>query len=126
MPTEAARSTGRFVIHEHHRGADVHWDLMLQSGQVLHTWRLPIPPDAISDQPVEAVRIFDHPVRFLIYEGPVQNNTGHVFRIDAGTFIVSRETPDQIELTFGGTIITGRFALVLVGRNLWSLARVEN
>ncbi len=47
----------RFVIQQHSRGDDVHWDFMLEVDDVLLTWRLNIPPAQISVHSAEAVRI---------------------------------------------------------------------
>ncbi|MHC4290379.1 MAG: DNA polymerase ligase N-terminal domain-containing protein, partial [Planctomycetota bacterium] len=68
----------QFVVIEHTTSDGVHWDLMLDRGEVLWTWRLDTTPGKIAEKAVSAERISDHPRRFLAYEGPVQNNTGQV------------------------------------------------
>lgn len=76
----------RFVILEHdhpHR----HWDFMLETGNVLATWRLPQPPGP-EPQTMTVERIGDHRVMYLDYEGPLSQNRGSVTRWDAGTFAV--------------------------------------
>jgi len=68
----------RFVIQEHQTPEGVHWDLMLEQGDVLATFRLQEPPGQVLVHAVRAERIVDHPMRFLWYEGPVQNGAGRV------------------------------------------------
>ena len=67
----------KFVIQEHTTADSAHWDLMLESGDILQTWRLSKNPDEIVNQSAEAVKIFDHPLKFLTYEGPVNKGKGH-------------------------------------------------
>lgn len=73
----------RFVLLEHDHPF-LHWDLMLECGAVLRTWRLAEMPGAAGSIAVEALP--DHRRRYLDYEGPVSGGRGHVRRIDAGTF----------------------------------------
>src|SRR5207248_11451375 len=58
----------RFAILEHdhpHR----HWDLLLEAGPVLRSWRLSAPPGAADDLAAEPTP--DHRPLYLDYEGPV-------------------------------------------------------
>ena len=88
----------QFVIHEHTTPDGVHWDLMLEMDDCLWTWRLNTPPAEIKDEPIPAERIHDHPLRFLTYEGPVQNNAGQVTIADKGTYnvIPTGSLPNEI------------------------------
>lgn len=79
-------SQKQFVIQQHTTPDGVHWDLMLEMDDCLWTWRLNVPPTEIKNKPISAERIHDHPLRFLTYEGPVQNNTGKVKITDKGTY----------------------------------------
>jgi len=82
-------SQKQFVIAEHTTPNGVHWDLMLEMDDCLWTWRLNVPPVEIKNKPISAERIHDHSLRFLTYEGPVQNNTGSVKIADKGTYTQS-------------------------------------
>ena len=78
----------RFVILEHDHPV-LHWDLMLETGDMLKTWRLPAPP------PVDgalAEPIGDHRRMYLDYEGPVSGNRGMVKRWDAGEYEMRIQT----------------------------------
>ncbi len=73
----------RFVILAHDWPAP-HFDLMLEAGGVLKSWRLlavPVPGMAV---PAEATD--DHRLEYLDYEGPVSGGRGVVRRVDGGTF----------------------------------------
>ncbi len=73
----------RYVVLEHDH-PHVHWDLMLEAGAVLRTWRLTAPPSPGEMIPAEAIG--DHRLAYLDYEGPVSGGRGRVVRWDAGTF----------------------------------------
>ncbi len=98
----------RYVLLEHdhpHR----HWDLMLESGPVLRTWRLaalPAPGAAVA-----AEASFDHRTAYLDYEGPVSGGRGRVVRQDAGTFTVEEEREDRLVLRLEGGRLRGRALL---------------
>ena len=116
----------RFVIQEHRRGDDVHWDLMLEVDDVLLTWRLNIPPAQITVHPAEVTRISDHPLRFLTYQGPVQNGAGNVKIADSGTYRRSDETSDKIELYLAGRILSGPFVLDHCDDAVWQFMAIIN
>jgi len=101
----------RFVVQEHTTPDGVHWDLMLEEGEVLTTFRLEQPPEAVSTGTLRATKIFDHPLRFLTYEGPVQKGTGKVRIVECGTCDLSVEGEDAIALRLHGTILQGDFTM---------------
>jgi hypothetical protein len=73
----------RFVVLEHDHPF-LHWDLMLEAGASLRTWRLAAPPAAGAE--VEATPLGEHRRLYLDYEGPVSGDRGRVARWDHGTF----------------------------------------
>ncbi|MHC4878253.1 MAG: DNA polymerase ligase N-terminal domain-containing protein [Planctomycetota bacterium] len=99
----------RFVLLEHDHPV-LHWDLMLEWGDALKTWRL----DRIPQEPgsIDAVPLPDHRRVYLDYEGPVSGNRGNVQRIDSGTFklIESSAVTGNAPLTFqlAGQHLRGR------------------
>jgi bifunctional non-homologous end joining protein LigD len=109
----------RFVIQEHTTPEGVHWDLMIEKGGVLATFRLSQSPEHARDHAIEAVRIFDHPLRFLTYEGPVQKGTGKVRIVEAGTCRLLDESEDRIALDLQGTLLQGSFTLMRLGGATW-------
>lgn len=109
----------QFVIQQHTTPNGVHWDLMLEMGECLWTWRLNVPPVKIKNKPITAERIHDHPLRFLTYEGPVQNNTGTVTIADKGTYLLRSQTDSVLMLELQGTILSDCFQLQRTENTLW-------
>jgi len=112
----------RFVILEHDYPTR-HWDLMLESGPVLRTWRLSTPPEA--GRSIEAEASFDHRPVYLDYEGPVSGDRGVVKRWDTGTFSWESDTPDRVAVQLTGRRIAGRVVLLRDG-GAWSLTVTIN
>lgn len=115
--------TRGFVIQEHARGDSVHWDLMLERGEALQTYRLELPPDKLLEQSCTAVRIFDHPLKFLTYEGVVNDGEGSVRIADSGTYRLLSENEDCFGLQLTGEILKGEFALVRIEGGRWEFGR---
>jgi len=65
----------RFTILEHDHPF-LHWDLLLDNGETLTTWRLQQRP--CSDEWIAAERLPDHRRIYLDYEGPVSGDRGVV------------------------------------------------
>lgn len=102
----------RFVILEHDY-PERHWDFMVESGEVLWTWRLPEPP-AVGREPMAAVRIADHRLAYLEYEGPISGGRGSVHRWDEGFFFWDGEPTSgdsRLVAILEGTHYQGRMIL---------------
>jgi hypothetical protein len=108
----------RFVILEHD-WPELHWDFMLESGEVLRTWRLATPPQ--SGQSVTATASFDHRREYLDYEGPVSGNRGRVTRWDAGTFTWLADEPSRVEVRVEGRRLSEIVALSHIDGEEWTL-----
>lgn len=115
-----------FVIQQHTTPEGYHWDLMLQSGDVLWTWRMTVSPEHINTACLPIERIVDHPLRFLSYEGPVQNNTGRVKIADKGCFRMISVKIDSLCVDVQGKILQGIFTLTCQSGNLWMLVRQDS
>lgn len=116
------RMGNRFVVQEHTTPEGVHWDLMVERGQALTTFRLAESPENVIRHAVEAVRIFDHALRFLTHEGPVQKGTGNVRIVERGDYCAFDERDDAIALELHGTILQGCFSLTRIEAAQWRLA----
>jgi hypothetical protein len=116
----------RFVILKHSReGRALHWDLMLETGNMLHTWRLDVHPSHIDDEHLAITRIQDHELRFLEYRGPVNEGTGQVEGADSGFFrILGSAATGAQTIEFNGKILKDRFRLEHVARDQWQLTRL--
>ncbi len=97
----------RFVILEHDH-PQRHWDLMLETGSVLRTWRLLSPPGPTEGQ---AEPTFDHRLLYLTYEGPVSGNRGTVKRWDGGDFDWLRDETDRVQVLLHGATLQGTLTL---------------
>src|SRR5207253_10100415 len=84
----------RFVILEHDH-PELHWDLMLEVGDVLWTWRLCGDPETVGEA-IPAQRIGEHRLLYLDYEGPVRGGRGTVRRWDAGTYEMELCEPQRM------------------------------
>jgi hypothetical protein len=107
----------RFVILEHDH-PHLHWDLMLETADVLATWRLPRVP-AVGTMP--ATRIGDHRRLYLDYEGPLSGDRGRVTRWDWGTFDELERTANRVTLTLKGQRIAGAAILEETPGGEWQL-----
>ncbi len=119
------RETKKYVIQRHERQDEpAHWDLMLENGTVLETYRVCLPPEDWGDKPVEAVRIFDHPLKFLSYEGSVNKGKGRVEIADCGTYHLIKKDETQQQISFAGKLLKGEFQLCLIKDDRWELRGV--
>jgi hypothetical protein len=111
----------RFVILEHDHPF-LHWDLMLEPGNVLRTWRLAAAP--APGQCVAAEALGDHRRAYLDYEGPVSGNRGQVQRWDSGTY--DGDLPEiftagqAVELRLHGQRLRGLALLLREDSERWS------
>ncbi|MHC4911875.1 MAG: DNA polymerase ligase N-terminal domain-containing protein [Planctomycetota bacterium] len=112
-----------FVIQKHTRPDDLHWDLMLEAGQVLETYRLALPPEQLLNQTTTAVRISDHPVKFLSYEGTVNKSAGTVEIAETGTYQVLSDNKGLRELQLDGKILKGKFTFIHIDAENWQFGR---
>ncbi|HNS22348.1 MAG TPA: DNA polymerase ligase N-terminal domain-containing protein [Sedimentisphaerales bacterium] len=112
-------SGSRFVVQQHTTIEGVHWDLMLEQDGVLTTFRLEAEPAQAMARAVRAVKIFDHPLRFLTYEGPVQKGTGKVRIVDSGSYSDRDRRDDLRSLTMNGAILNGDFTLSRIENAEW-------
>jgi len=112
-----SKKTSRFVIQRHEReGEAVHWDLMLESGRILETYRVGVPPEEWGKEPVKAEKILDHPLKFLSYEGSVNKGRGRVAIADAGTYRLISQNESRLTLNFAGTVLKREFIFSIAGR----------
>src|SRR5713226_1074727 len=98
----------RFVLLEHDHPV-LHWDLMLEVGGSLATWRLSAPP--IASDMVSAVHIGNHRLAYLDYEGPVSANRGQVRRYDAGECQWLERSERLVVVRLTGARLTGTLRL---------------
>jgi hypothetical protein len=94
----------RFVILEHD-WPTLHWDLLLEAGDVLWAWRLLEEPATGKDVPAE--RNFDHRKLYLDFEGPLSGDRGSVKQWESGTFEWFENASDRVVVKLEGTRLKG-------------------
>jgi DNA polymerase ligase (LigD)-like protein len=119
-----------------------HWDFMLETGEVLRTWRLDrLPaqweavhqrtaakfrdcPPTVKDDLVAATPLGDHRLAYLDYEGEVSGGRGHVTRVSTGSYEIECETALQIKCVLEGDSIAGEIVLErsTPGSEAWMLS----
>jgi hypothetical protein len=116
----------KFVIQKHSAAEGLHWDLMFEAGTVLETYRLEMPPEKLSEQVNPAVKIFDHPLKFLTYEGGVNQGKGRVEIADAGTYQLLNQSENRKELQIRGKVLKGKFVLTCIEKDRWEFAFISS
>jgi len=96
----------RFVVLQHD-WPDLHWDLLLENGANLRTWRLAEFPHP--RHPIPLVALPPHRSIYLDYEGPVSGNRGSVVRVLSGTYRILHDSSIEscFEFHLGGETWTG-------------------
>ncbi|MCX7701685.1 MAG: hypothetical protein N2039_12485 [Gemmataceae bacterium] len=98
----------RYVILEHDH-PHLHWDLMIEWGGHLKTWRLSAPPTRNESVPAEALA--DHRLMYLDYEGPVSGGRGHVIRWDSGHVTEVQQDEGALSFRLSGRRLNGTICL---------------
>ena len=112
----------RFVIQKHTTGIRrrrIHWDFMLESSGILQTYRLDKAPSEALHLAVNATKIFDHPLKFLTYQGPVNKGRGNVSITESGTYKIVHQAHHRIKLDLSGKILKGKFTLTHIEGDNW-------
>jgi len=94
----------RFAILEHD-WPTLHWDLFLEAGTALRSWRLLAEPGPGKEVPAEPNAT--HRLLYLDYEGPVSVGRGSVRKWDAGTFDWITDDEERTVVKFQGVRLTG-------------------
>ena len=133
-PTPAEQNQCSFVLlfHEvsdsfidrHERGS--HWDLLLQRGQLLHTWAIDENPFENPNRPVDALKIHHHRLEYLDYEGPVSNDRGTVKRFERGDLQWVCFAKDTVVVDIVGQQFSGRISMSLLLGEEWKVTYSPN
>jgi hypothetical protein len=98
----------RFVVLEHDWNG-VHWDFMLEDGEVLRTWAIDAP--IVADRELPARALGDHRQIYLEYEGEVSGQRGRVRRVDSGSYRALVWTADRVHVKLEGAQLVGEVEL---------------
>jgi hypothetical protein len=101
----------RFTISHHTGSKDGdHYDLMLEHGDALKTWRIANTAFLVSQI---ARQIKDHRKSYLEFEGEVSGDRGKVKIWDTGTYSVDEWKDDRIQVALLGRTVKTRLILTL-------------
>jgi hypothetical protein len=95
----------RFVVLRHESPRGIHFDFMLEAGDVLKTWALPQPPQPGLE--MECKALADHRLAYLDYEGPISGDRGLVCCWDRGTYRIVEQSDAQWVLELAGEKLAG-------------------
>ena len=96
------------LIHDSPRG--LHYDLLLEAGETLKTWRCRGCRRRASKSSCEALP--DHRPLYLDYEGPLSGGRGTVARWDRGEFVAHVWSELEIQAELAGEKLAGRVELL--------------
>ena len=116
-----------FVILRHCDYGPVHYDLMLQTGDALATWQMPVNPGELAvGEATDAKQLPDHRLAYLSYEVPVSRDRGRVERIEQGRYAMAVDEPTRRVVELSGQALTGSFELAeqADGAAGWRLTRI--
>lgn len=95
---------------------------MLETEGHLSTWRVNIGPEELKTTPAKAEKIFDHDLKFLTYQGPVNKGKGNVTTADKGTYSIIAKTPEKLQIRINANILNGTYTLTKISENTWQFA----
>lgn len=114
----------RFVILHHTQSDGEHWDLMLEEGEVLLTWRLSADPTVSGSNRIAAERVADHRPAYLTYEGELSGGRGFVRRIESGAWERIKSGHSPKEIRFFGSFLNGDYRLEPILGVDWVFQRI--
>ena len=90
----------RFVIQNHKTRSGAHYDLMLEAGAALATWRIDrLPTDLRAGEALPARALPDHRLAYLSCEGEISGGRGRVRIAAGGTYrLLARLAGDRWQL----------------------------
>ncbi|MBI2899331.1 MAG: hypothetical protein HYY17_04055 [Planctomycetes bacterium] len=109
----------RFTVSRHEGGPEGdHFDLMLEAGDVLRTWRI---QHLNFENPQAAKRIQDHRKKYLDYEGEVSGRRGRVRIHDTGAYAADVWTDDLVQVSLAGAQLKARVRLARKEGETWTI-----
>jgi bifunctional non-homologous end joining protein LigD len=124
-PGTGGRSSGRFVVQEHH-ARRLHWDFRLERDGVLVSWAVPkgVPGDPAVNH--LAVHTEDHPLEYASFSGEIpagQYGAGTVTIWDHGTYETVKWSDSEVKVRLAGQRLTGGYTLFRTRGSDWMIHR---
>jgi DNA ligase D-like protein (predicted 3'-phosphoesterase) len=121
-------TASHFVVQQHDATA-LHYDLRIQSGEILRSWAVPKGPSLDPKIRRLAVPVEDHSLAAGDFEGVhegQERGTGAVIIWDEGPADITRDEPGHLTFTAQGSKLAGGFALTRTGERRWILVKVRD
>jgi DNA ligase D-like protein (predicted 3'-phosphoesterase) len=121
-------SASRFVVQVHD-ATRLHFDLRVQSGEVLRSWAVPRGPSLDPSVRRLAVPVADHDLDAGDFEGVHQGQrrgSGAVIIWDEGPAEILADQPGHLSVVLHGSKLSGRFALTRTGPRRWILVKARD
>ena len=116
--------SSRFVIQQHTRAGESHYDFMLEDGADLATWRMNrLAGELGCSASALAEALPDHRLAYLTYEGPLSGDRGAVKIADSGTYTVVERSADCWVIQLSGRCAAGTFELRRRQGDQWVMSR---
>jgi len=132
-PKPGSRRDGSAVedrfVGQLHDATTLHFDLRLQTGDVLRSWAVPKGPSLDPAVRRLAVPVADHSLSAGEFEGVHEGATrgsGAVIIWDEGTVEISRSDEDHLSFTLRGRKLNGGFGLTRTGDRRWLLVKADD
>lgn len=115
----------KFVVHHHtgHPGEADHYDLMIDEGKTLATWR--ISPESmarlLAGATAGAARIANHRREYLTFEGPISCDRGMVKIMDTGECELIGDDGGVFVYWFEGKKIRGQLEIEPLRGDRWEI-----
>lgn len=119
----------RFVIHEHY-ASHHHFDFRLEMDDVLKSWAIPKYPPAEPGEKRLAIRVEDHPLDYINFEGDIpegEYGAGRVLIWDKGAYTLLEKEENKISFFLEGMKLNGSYTFLRLKRgkkgNEWLLVK---
>jgi len=117
----------KFSIQQHDaEKAGHHWDLRLAKGSTAVSFAIPKHKLPDKGEKVLAMRVEDHPLSYMAWEGTIPEGSygaGNVSVYDKGTYDINKWNGDEIDITFHGADISGRYVFISIGNGRWLIVK---
>jgi bifunctional non-homologous end joining protein LigD len=112
-----------------HDATRLHYDLRIQSGEVLRSWAVPKGPSLDPRVRRLAVPVEDHAMSAGDFEGVHDGQprgSGAVIIWDEGSAEIVRDEPGHLSVVLHGRKLSGRFALTRTADKRWILVKASD
>jgi hypothetical protein len=113
----------KFIIFYHYKIEEPHYDLMIESEDLLDSWRIPEMnlESLLNGEVIEITSIHSHNKKYLDYEGELSSEKGSVEIYDKGATTYTNFDSPEFEVLIFGSILTGRLLFSKIEDNRFNL-----